>query len=53
MDFLQGSGACMARDTVLKKSPIKVVRGVVVGLSGVMARAKDFWRGYSQPGSNR
>ena len=31
-------------------NPSMIARGGVVDLSGVMARAKDFWRGYSQPG---
>ena len=39
-----------ARDLCFKTPPIKVVWRVVVGLSGVMARAKGFWRRYSQPG---
>ena len=39
-----------ARYTCPKKSSIKVVRGAVVGSSGVMARPKDLWRGYSPPG---
>ena len=42
--------AARARDTCPKKASIKVVRGAAVGLTGAMARAKDFLRGYSQPG---
>ena len=37
------------RDTCLKKPSIMVERVEVVGLSGVMVHAKDFWRGYFQP----
>ena len=43
-----------SRDSILKgsrhlpkKTPMKVVKGVVVGLSGVMTRLKDLRRGYS------
>ena len=42
--------AARARDTCPNHSSIKVVRGVVVSLSGAMTRAKDFLRGYSQLG---
>ena len=31
---------------------MKVVRGAVEDLSGVIARSKDLWRGYSQPGTH-
>ena len=39
-----------ARLTCPKHSSIKVVRGEVVGMSGVMVRSKYRWRGYSHPG---
>ena len=41
-----------ARDSCPKNSSTKVVRGAVVGSSGVMARAKDVRRGYSHPGTH-
>ena len=41
--------ACEGARHLSKESSIKVVRGAVVGLSGVMARAKDFWRRCYQP----
>ena len=36
-----------------KQPFMKVVMGTVVGLSSMLASAKDFWRGYSQSGTSR
>ena len=41
----RGSTCEGARHLPEKKTSIKAVRGAVVGLSGVTARAKDFWGG--------
>ena len=38
-----------SRDISTDRSSIKVVRGAVVGVPGVMARSRGLWRGYSHP----